>query len=202
MTLRPLLLALAVTAAIAGCQALHRHRRHRHARRHAERAGQGRPAQQAVRRLLGSQPQAQPGAGHLPGRSALQRQLPDLRLRAVPRADASSSPATGWPRSKPSAPKASTGQDLLSYEIFVEDAKDTLESFQFPDWQMPINQMDSAAIAGGAARLGHRRAAVQDRQGLRQLAGARQHAAGAVRHRAIANMQRRRHRRRRAAARR
>ncbi|MFC5593816.1 DUF885 family protein [Lysobacter niastensis] len=37
------------------------------------------------------------------------------------------------------------GQDLLSYEIFVADAKESLESYQFPTWQLPINQMNSVA---------------------------------------------------------
>jgi len=37
------------------------------------------------------------------------------------------------------------GQDLLSYQIFVRDAKNSLESEQFPDWMMPVNQMGSIA---------------------------------------------------------
>jgi uncharacterized protein (DUF885 family) len=37
------------------------------------------------------------------------------------------------------------GQDLLSYQIFVRDAKQSLESEQFPDWMLPINQMGSIA---------------------------------------------------------
>ena len=49
-------------------------------------------------------------------------------------------------------PAGLTGQDLLSYEIFVADAKDTLESFKFPDWQMPVNQMRSTATL--AVQLG------------------------------------------------
>ncbi|MFC0678973.1 DUF885 family protein [Lysobacter korlensis] len=36
-----------------------------------------------------------------------------------------------------------TGQDLLSYQIFVRDAKNSLESEKFPGWMMPINQMGS-----------------------------------------------------------
>jgi uncharacterized protein (DUF885 family) len=44
------------------------------------------------------------------------------------------------------------GQDLLSYEIFVRDAKDSLESEKFPDWMMPVNQMGS--IASYAVMLG------------------------------------------------
>lgn len=45
-----------------------------------------------------------------------------------------------------------TGQDLLSYEIFVDGAKRSLEGERFPDWMMPINQMGS--IASYAAMFG------------------------------------------------
>jgi uncharacterized protein (DUF885 family) len=45
-----------------------------------------------------------------------------------------------------------TGQDLLSYEIFVDNAKRSLEGEQFPDWMMPVNQMGS--IASYAAMFG------------------------------------------------
>lgn len=41
-----------------------------------------------------------------------------------------------------------SGQDLLSYEIFVANAKKTLESYQFPTWLLPVNQMDSIASYG------------------------------------------------------
>ena len=44
------------------------------------------------------------------------------------------------------------GQDLLSYEIFVRGAKNSLEGEQFPGWMMPINQMSS--IASYAVMLG------------------------------------------------
>jgi uncharacterized protein (DUF885 family) len=39
------------------------------------------------------------------------------------------------------------GQDLISYQIFVREAKDDLESYQYPDWMMPVNQMFSLPIA-------------------------------------------------------
>ncbi|MFC3717351.1 DUF885 domain-containing protein [Luteimonas soli] len=45
-----------------------------------------------------------------------------------------------------------SGQDLLSYEIFVRDAKDELESEKYPGWMMPVNQMGS--IASYAIMLG------------------------------------------------
>lgn len=49
-------------------------------------------------------------------------------------------------------PDGLQGQDLLSYQIFVRDAKNSLESEQFPDWMMPINQMSS--LASFAVQLG------------------------------------------------
>ncbi|MDR7133977.1 uncharacterized protein (DUF885 family) [Lysobacter niastensis] len=45
-----------------------------------------------------------------------------------------------------------TGQDLLSYQIFVRDAKLSLESEQFPTWQQPINQFYN--FASTAVQLG------------------------------------------------
>jgi len=38
-----------------------------------------------------------------------------------------------------------SGQALLSYEIFVRNAKDELESEKYPGWMMPVNQMGSVA---------------------------------------------------------
>jgi uncharacterized protein (DUF885 family) len=40
-------------------------------------------------------------------------------------------------------PDGLSGQDLLSYEIFVRDAKISLEGERFPGWMMPVNQMGS-----------------------------------------------------------
>ena len=45
-----------------------------------------------------------------------------------------------------------SGQDLLSYEIFVRDAKSSLDGERFPGWMMPVNQMSS--IASYAVMLG------------------------------------------------
>ena len=44
------------------------------------------------------------------------------------------------------------GQDLISYQIFVRNAKNNLEQDQFPDWQQPINQFRN--IASLAVQLG------------------------------------------------
>lgn len=45
-----------------------------------------------------------------------------------------------------------SGQDLLSYEIFVNDAKSDLEGLRFPDWQQPIDQFSN--FAAMAVQLG------------------------------------------------
>lgn len=49
-------------------------------------------------------------------------------------------------------PEGLTGQDLLSYEIFVRDAKLSLEGDRFPGWQQPINQFYN--FAAMAVQLG------------------------------------------------
>ena len=45
-----------------------------------------------------------------------------------------------------------SGQDLLSYEIFVKNAKDSLEGEKFPGYLMPIDQFTN--LGGLAAQLG------------------------------------------------
>ena len=45
-----------------------------------------------------------------------------------------------------------TGQDLLSYQIFVRDARNEIEGSRFPDWMQPINQFYS--IASTVVQLG------------------------------------------------
>jgi uncharacterized protein (DUF885 family) len=49
-------------------------------------------------------------------------------------------------------PEGLEGQALLSYQTFVRDARNSLESEQFPDWMMPVNQMGS--MASFAVQLG------------------------------------------------
>ena len=49
-------------------------------------------------------------------------------------------------------PDGLSGQDRLSYDIFVKNAKDTLEGERFPNHLMPIDQFTN--IAGLAAQLG------------------------------------------------
>ncbi len=45
------------------------------------------------------------------------------------------------------------GQALISYDIFVHDAKESLESERYPGWMMPVDQMGS--IATNMAQLGN-----------------------------------------------
>jgi uncharacterized protein (DUF885 family) len=49
-------------------------------------------------------------------------------------------------------PDGLSGQDLISYEIFVGDARESLEGEKFPGWMQPINQFGS--IASFAVQLG------------------------------------------------
>ena len=45
-------------------------------------------------------------------------------------------------------PEGLSGQDLLSYEIFVRDARSALAAERFPSWMLPVNQFyNIAAIA-------------------------------------------------------
>ena len=45
-----------------------------------------------------------------------------------------------------------SGQDLLSYQIFVRDARNEIEGIHFPDWMQPINQFYN--IASTVVQLG------------------------------------------------
>ena len=49
-------------------------------------------------------------------------------------------------------PAGLSGQDRLSYDIFVKNAKDSLEGEQFPSYLMPMNQFYN--LAGFVAQLG------------------------------------------------
>ena len=49
-------------------------------------------------------------------------------------------------------PDGLSGQDLVSYQIFVNEAKDGLYAEKFPSWMLPVNQMGS--LVTYAAMLG------------------------------------------------
>ena len=60
---------------------------------------------------------------------------------------------TRWLKAvKDIGPEGLDGQALISYEIFVRNAEQALESEQFPGWMLPIDQFNN--IAGFAAQLG------------------------------------------------
>ncbi len=154
MTLRPLLLALAVTAALAGC----------------ERAPSTDPAAAAapaattqnadakasqLKQLYADYWEANlklnPVMATFTGDPRYNAELPDFGSAAY-RDQLKQFTADWLKKVEAIGNQGLTGQDLLSYEIFVEDAKDTLDSFQFPDWQLPVNQMRSTATL--AVQLG------------------------------------------------
>ena len=180
------LLALALAAALAGCATAPAASGDSHRPGGSDQRvqpGQGRAADALYDQYWEENAQAQPDAGDLPGRPALQRPAAGLRLGRVPRADARLHHALAEDGRGDRPATASHGQDLLSYEIFVRDAKNSLEAEQFPDWMLPVNQFGS--IASFAVQLGSGTGAqpfktVKDYDNW-LARGAR--AAGAVRHR-------------------
>ncbi|TBR14531.1 MAG: DUF885 family protein, partial [Lysobacter sp.] len=69
-------------------------------------------------------------------------QLPDFGSAAF-RAKSHDFTARWLKKIQAVGPNGLSGQDLLSYQIFVDGAKRSLEGERFPDWMMPINQMGS-----------------------------------------------------------
>ena len=78
-------------------------------------------------------------------------QLPNF-LTAESRKEAHDFSVRWLERIEAIGPDGLAGQDRLSYDIFVKNAKDTLEGERFPGHLMPINQFNN--IAGFAAQLG------------------------------------------------
>jgi len=154
VTLRPLLLALAVTAALAGCD---RAPSTDTAAPAAPAATTQNPAEKAaqLKQLYADYWEANlklnPLIATFTGDPRYNAELPDFSSAAY--RDQMKQFTADWLKKVESVgSQGLTGQDLLSYEIFVEDAKDTLESFKFPDWQMPVTQMRSTATL--AVQLG------------------------------------------------
>ena len=78
-------------------------------------------------------------------------QLPNF-LTAESRAEQRAFTERWLKRIEAIGPAGLSGQDLISYEIFVKNSKDELEGDKFPGWMMPINQFGN--IAGFVAQLG------------------------------------------------
>jgi uncharacterized protein (DUF885 family) len=155
MTLRPLLLALAVTAALGACQ-----------RSAADTPAQNAAAETATNEDAGAKAaqlkqlyadyweaflKLNPIVATYTGDTRYNAELPDTGTAAY-REQTKRFIEEWLKKAEAIGPQGLTGQDLLSYEIFVANAKDALEGFKFPDWQMPVNQMRSTATM--AVQLG------------------------------------------------
>ena len=156
MTLRPLLLALAIATAIAGCD-----RAPSTDTAAAPAAPDAATAQNAeakaaqLKQLYADYWEAflkfNPIVATFTGDPRYNAELPDYGSAAY--REQSKQFTTDWLKKVEAiGSEGLTGKDLLSYEIFVEDARDNLDSFQFPDWQLPVNQMRSTATL--AVQLG------------------------------------------------
>ncbi|NOT90039.1 MAG: DUF885 family protein [Lysobacter sp.] len=78
-------------------------------------------------------------------------QLPNF-LTEASRKEAHAFTVRWLERAEAIGPDGLSGQDRLSYDIFVKNAKDTLESEAFPTYLMPVDQFNN--IAAFAAQLG------------------------------------------------
>ena len=152
MTLRPLVLSVALLTALAGCT--------------------GAPGNTATATTPASQPATQNKAAQLEklyaqyweetlklnpiqatfqGDPRYNDQLPDF-LSAQYRQQTHDF-NTRWLKTvKDIGSEGLDGQALISYEIFVRNAEQALESEQFPGWMLPMDQFNN--IAGFVAQLG------------------------------------------------
>ncbi|WP_417472729.1 DUF885 domain-containing protein [Luteimonas mephitis] len=152
MTARPLLLSLAIAATIAGALALPS------AAFAQEAAAAAAPASDKAAKLNALYDEyweallkLNPLQATFQGDSRYNDQLPDF-YSADFRAKSHDFTENWLKRIEAVGSDGLSGQDLLSYEIFVRDAADSLESEKYPDWMMPVNQMGS--IASYAIMLG------------------------------------------------
>ncbi len=145
MKLRPLLLALAVSAAIAGCS-----------KPTTETAATDKPAATQNAQAKADQLnkmytefwdaylKRNPVLATFTGDTRYNAELPDFGSQQY--RDESKKFLEDWlAKVEGVGSDGLAGQDLLNYEIFTKDAKDQIESFQFPSWMTPVNQMDSTA---------------------------------------------------------
>jgi uncharacterized protein (DUF885 family) len=152
MTARPLLLSLAIAATITGALALPS------AAFAQEAAAAAAPASDKAAKLNALYDEyweallkLNPLQATFQGDSRYTDQLPDF-YSADFRAKSHDFTENWLKRIEAVGSDGLSGQDLLSYEIFVRDAADSLESEKYPDWMMPVNQMGS--IASYAIMLG------------------------------------------------
>jgi len=155
VTLRPLLLAIAVAAAIAGCDRAPSATDTAAAPSGAATSQNAEAKATQLKQLYADYWEAflkfNPVMATFTGDPRYNAELPDYGSAEY--REQSKQFTTDWLKKVEAiGSDGLAGQDLLSYEIFVADAKDTLDSFQFPDWQMPVNQMRSTATL--AVQLG------------------------------------------------
>ncbi|WP_206859679.1 DUF885 domain-containing protein [Lysobacter changpingensis] len=145
MKLRPLLLALAVSAAVAGCS-----------KPATDTAATDKPAAAQTAQAKADQLNKlyadfweaylkhNPVLATYTGDTRYNAELPDFGSQQY--RDESKKFLQDWlAKAEAIGSEGLAGQDLLNYEIFTKDAKDQIESFQFPGWMVPVNQMDSTA---------------------------------------------------------
>ncbi len=149
----PALLALAVAAALAGaaCLPFSAHA----APQAAPAAATSESKAQQLNRLYAEYWEEtlklNPIQATFQGDSRYNDQLPNF-LTAESRKEAHDFNLRWLERIEAIGPDGLGGQDRLSYDIFVKNAKDTLEGERFPGHLMPINQFNN--IAGFVAQLG------------------------------------------------
>jgi uncharacterized protein (DUF885 family) len=152
MTLRPLVLSVALLTALAGCTSPP-----------ASGDSQAAAAPQAAKQDKAARLEAlyaqyweenlklNPIQATFQGDPRYNDQLPDF-LSAENRRQTHEF-NTRWLKAvKDVGPDGLDGQALISYEIFVRNAEQSLESEQFPGWMLPIDQFNN--IAGFVAQLG------------------------------------------------
>lgn len=152
MTLRPLVLSVALLTALAGCASAPSS-----ADAPASTAAQA-PVQDKAARLEALYAQyweetlkLNPIQATFQGDPRYNDQLPDF-LSAEYRQQTHDFNERWLKTIKDIGPDGLDGQALISYEIFVRGAEQSLESEQFPGWMLPIDQFNN--IAGFAAQLG------------------------------------------------
>ncbi|TWI01859.1 uncharacterized protein (DUF885 family) [Luteimonas cucumeris] len=153
MELRPILLALAVTLAIAGCERTPSTDATTPATPAATQNAAAKAAQltQLYAEYWEEYLKLNPLTATFQGDPRYNAELPDFGSAAY-RAQSRQFTSDWLKKVEAIGAEGLSGQDLLSYEIFVADAREALDSYQFPTWLLPVNQMDS--IASFAVQLG------------------------------------------------
>jgi uncharacterized protein (DUF885 family) len=147
MTLRPLALAVALTLVVAATPALAADKPQ------AAQVQQGKAAKldALYKQYWEENLKLNPIQATFQGDPRYNDQLPDF-LSEEFRKQTHDFTARWLKTVKDIGPDGLDGQSRISYEIFVRNAEQALESEQFPSWMLPIEQFNN--IAGFAAQLG------------------------------------------------